>query len=215
MRVESEIERFWSKVHKADGCWLWTAARNKFGYGVFTGKGRVQLYSHRFSWKLHRGDIPEGSMVLHHCDNPPCVNPDHLFIGTAMDNMRDRHDKGRYATGEQSWSSTHKDRLARGLSNGRHTHPESTRRGETHGCAKLSLAQVEEIRSLIAGGLTHRATGKIFGVDRSTITAISLGKNWRSGSLQGDVDITVRPLQGHLEMADWTLDGEEGGQLDS
>lgn len=76
------------------GCWLWTAYLNMWGYGMIMCSGKLTL-AHRLSWQLHRGDIPEGIRVLHHCDTPACVNPEHLFLGTDQDNARDMARKGR------------------------------------------------------------------------------------------------------------------------
>jgi hypothetical protein len=94
-------ERFWSKVRKTDTCWLWTAQLNNKGYGRFfyypktTRRGSYGLYAHRVSWNLAHGDIPAKMRVLHKCDTPACVRPDHLFIGTQRDNIRDCIAKGR------------------------------------------------------------------------------------------------------------------------
>ena len=93
------MERFWSKVIKTSGCWEWTAASDKYGYGRFQmgtwGHSRLIL-AHRFSWKESFGDIPEGMFVCHKCDNPKCVKPDHLFLGTAKENTIDCVKKGRH-----------------------------------------------------------------------------------------------------------------------
>ena len=89
--------RFWNYVTKADGCWLWTGARNEHGYGVLHVRS-VQtgnLLAHRVSWEIHYQEVPAGTYVLHHCDNPPCVRPDHLFLGTKAENTRDMMRKGR------------------------------------------------------------------------------------------------------------------------
>ncbi len=96
-------ERFWKYVQKTDTCWIWIGARlSKNGYGVLgkTEQGEDQsiyrnVTTHRFSWELHFGMIPEGLLVCHHCDNPPCVNPSHLFLGTDQDNVDDMFRKGR------------------------------------------------------------------------------------------------------------------------
>lgn len=90
-------ERFWAKVNKdgPDGCWLWTGAILKSGYGsIGDGPHRTDT-THRVSWRLHFGDIPRGLYVLHHCDNKPCIRPEHLFLGTHADNMRDMARKNR------------------------------------------------------------------------------------------------------------------------
>lgn len=95
-------ERFWQKVVKTDACWLWAGARSgtmKYGYLHFGSKTeRSPKAAHRVSWEIHRGQIPEGIWVLHRCDNPKCVNPDHLFLGNRTDNMRDAAAKGRICT---------------------------------------------------------------------------------------------------------------------
>ena len=93
-------ERFWAKVNKGTDaeCWEWNASRNSFGYGQLTivgPNGKRPRTTHRLSWELHVGPIPEGMCILHRCDNPPCVNPAHLFIGTKADNYRDMRAKGR------------------------------------------------------------------------------------------------------------------------
>ena len=87
--------RFWDKVRLGPGCWEWQAAANTKGYGNFKLNGRVQTAT-RVVWKWLRGPDPGRLMVLHHCDNPACVNPGHLFLGTATDNARDSVDKGRH-----------------------------------------------------------------------------------------------------------------------
>jgi hypothetical protein len=93
-------DRFWSKVLKTETCWLWQAQRNNKGYGCLavyrSDKGRHwPTYAHRLSWTLTNGPIPDELNVLHRCDTPACVNPDHLFLGTQCDNMRDCVNKGR------------------------------------------------------------------------------------------------------------------------
>ena len=87
-------QRFWIKVKKTRNCWLWTGSTVLDGYGVIhDGKNRG---AHRVSWQIHHGPIPNGMCVLHHCDNPPCVRPEHLFLGTKRDNALDSINKGRH-----------------------------------------------------------------------------------------------------------------------
>lgn len=101
------IERFnekWS-LDPGSGCWMWTGGVHKNGYGRFALESRVIEWAHRAAWLLLRGPIPEGLYVCHHCDVPLCVNPDHLFVGTATDNMRDAARKGRVVVPAETYRS--------------------------------------------------------------------------------------------------------------
>lgn len=143
--------RFWSKVRvtSANDCWEWLAQRQN-GYGVFRD-GRMKK-AHRVAWELVNEQIPVGLHVLHSCDNPGCVNPKHLFVGTHSDNMKDRQKKGR--------------------ANDFHG------RGESHGGAKLTEVDVKVIREM-AGSASHRELGEFYGVSRSLIGQIINRKIWR------------------------------------
>jgi hypothetical protein len=122
---------FWSRVRKTDGCWLWEGAWTKGAgaddearYGVFSRGARgTGVPAHRFSWELANGTIPAGGHVLHRCDVPLCVRPDHLFLGDQLANMRDMAAKGRQAL------QAHPERAARGDRHGTHTRPETVTRG--------------------------------------------------------------------------------------
>lgn len=122
------VERFWSKVKKTDSCWIWTGGHLKHGYGMIRAGGTEhrRLGAHRVSWMIHHNEIPNGLYVLHHCDNPPCVNPAHLFLGTHLDNVRDMHQKGRASGGRMFGNSFRRTtteeqvRQIRGLFKNRH-----------------------------------------------------------------------------------------------
>lgn len=93
-------ERFWAKVRKTPTCWEWTASLTGAGYGKIGVNGRI-ITASRLSFEWACGPIPPGMFICHHCDNPKCVRPDHLFLGTALDNSRDCKAKGRTAAGER------------------------------------------------------------------------------------------------------------------
>jgi len=94
-------DRFWSFVTKTPTCWLWTGCTDHFGYGWISEKGKPEK-AHRISFRIHNGPIPKGKQVLHTCDDPPCTRPDHLYLGTHKDNMKDMADRGRMARGENA-----------------------------------------------------------------------------------------------------------------
>jgi hypothetical protein len=95
--MKSVEERFWSKVNIPSlyACWEWTASKQRRGYGRFKLNSKPEK-AHRIAWSLVNGKIPEGMCILHKCDNPPCVNPLHLFLGTHADNMKDMRQKNRF-----------------------------------------------------------------------------------------------------------------------
>lgn len=150
------VQRFFDNVSPEpnSGCWLWTASTTVDGYGNFTVQGKP-VRAHRFSYELHRGPLGE-MQCLHHCDTPPCVNPQHLFTGTHRDNMADRHRKGR-------------DSKYVGVS----------QPGEENPMAKLTWEIVREIRREVAAGSKQAHMAKRFGVDRATVCYVVSGRIWR------------------------------------
>ena len=165
------VERFWQRVDKngpvvreeLGPCWVWTGARRADGYGTLgltTALSNVR--AHRFSWELANGEIPAGLYVCHHCDNRACVRPDHLFLGTHGDNMRDGVAKGRFLKGDN-----HPSRLR----------PETVPQGSQRAAAKLTEADVIEIRRLRA---THKLAdlAERFGVSKAAVCLICTRKTW-------------------------------------
>lgn len=111
-RFKTLEERFWEKVDKRsdDECWEWKNCKTHFGYGKIK-VGKQYKPAHRVMWELYYGSVPDGMLVLHKCDNPPCVNPKHLFLGTYLDNVRDMiaKDRVKYVRGEQHGHAKFKD----------------------------------------------------------------------------------------------------------
>ena len=151
MRWPSLNERFWAKVEKTDPCWLWYGSKRTFGHGRLK-LGKHTLAAHRVSWEIHFGNIPNGLCVLHRCDNPSCVRPDHLFLGTKSDNNVDRDSKDRQAKGDRNGSRIHRDRMPRGVANI---------------ATKLTPSDVIEIRRRFASGETQTRIAKDFPVCQS------------------------------------------------
>jgi len=147
-------KRFWDKVDKRgpDECWEWNGAKCSSGYGIIRIENRA-LSAHRVSYEIHYGPIPDGMHVLHICDRPPCCNPAHFFLGTHQDNMDDRVKKNR---------SNRKVKI-----------------GEDAGSAKLTEAQVREIRQLRATGMTQRDVADRFGISQPNVWKIVHRKAWQ------------------------------------
>ena len=145
------IERFWEKVsiRGDDECWLWIGRTIVGGNGQIWSEGR-KLRSNRVAWELTYGSISKGMNVCHHCDNPLCCNPRHLFLGTQADNQADMVRKGRSY------------------------HPI----GERNNSRKLSDRQVFEIRSLVAKGITQQKLADRYGVSQTTISEIVSRQTW-------------------------------------
>ncbi len=193
--TDKDRARFESKIYPEpnSGCWLWDGGIGRGGYGRFA-VGRKTLRAHRVSYELHVGAVPRGeghhgTCVLHKCDNPPCVNPAHLFLGTNSDNTADRHAKGRDAKGDRSGRRTRPDRTARGSSmhatrntasgarHGWHTMPERCPRGERNGSAKLTDAQVATIREQFAHGMSRKDLSILWQTPFGTICDFISGRS--------------------------------------
>lgn len=169
-------QRFESKVDRSggpDACWPWTGSKPGYGYGLIGsgGKHGRTLRAHRVAWELANGPIPAGLWVLHLCDNPPCVNHRHLFLGDQAANMADMAAKKR------SGPANKPERMPRGARHGTQTMPHRIARGERHGAAKLTRRQVLEIAS---SSRSSRMLAAAFHVSRRTIMFIKQRRTWKS-----------------------------------
>ena len=160
------MKRFWEKVRKGPGCWLWVSAKKSSGYGAFRFNGRARR-ANRVSWEIANGPIPPGLCVLHRCDVRACVRPSHLFLGTVKDNSDDMVAKGR---------NRHVSVIT-GIRN----------RGEMANFAKLTESKVREIRSIYGpatgkgqnGPVSQKKIAIIFGVSQGAISAIVTRLTWK------------------------------------
>lgn len=153
------------KEDPATGCWIWQRKRTRHGYGLMGrgGGGSNEIMTHRASWIIHWGPIPDGMHVLHECDNPPCCNPNHLSIGTHDDNMKDAARKGRTNSGD-NWQQTVGVKIPR---------------GKSHYRAAFSEADVKFIRES-RGVIPGLRLAEKYGVSPSTISKLQLGNRWKS-----------------------------------
>lgn len=156
--IQNVSDRFWRKVRLAigDSCWEWAAALHRLGYGQFGIRLGEKSYrmkqAHRVAWELTNGPIPAGQKVLHRCDNRRCCRPDHLFLGTQLDNIADMVAKGRQ----------------RGAP------------GDSHPGRKLNSIQAEEVRSLLRDKTLRQIDiAKRYGVYPTVISKIAIGKLWK------------------------------------
>ena len=163
-----DTERFWSFVDKgrADECWPWTGGVNarRDGYGRFWVK-RIEYRTNRMAFWLRYGVDPAEQDVCHRCDNPPCCNPAHLFLGTRAVNLADMRQKNRQATGDR---------------HGLRRHPDAAAKGGQLPQTKLTVNQVVEIRTRYAlGGVRQVDLAAEYGVDQANVSAIVLRKSWK------------------------------------
>lgn len=151
--TSADKDRFLRKVKQGEGCWLFTASLNRLGYGQFGISGKVHK-AHRVAWRIFQGEIPAGMSVLHKCDVRNCVNPDHLFLGTQLDNMRDCKAKGRLVL-------------------------PAPRHGEQNHMSKLTQEQVTEMREhKKKTGHGCKLIAKTYGVSAMTVYRAVTGQSW-------------------------------------
>lgn len=167
-RQRASAGDFWSQVDPTGACWLWTGQRYARGYGRYPHpQTHVWGYAHRLAYELTHGPIPGGLVVRHKCDNPPCVNPQHLELGTQLDNIADRDRRGRTARGDQHGSRNHPERFA------------ITREPELRlGRAVLTMDQVREARRRHGAGETYAVIARALGVTPKTIGNLCRGTTW-------------------------------------
>ena len=156
-RPKPILDRLFRYIKKTDTCWEWIGAKNYNGYGVLRVYGR-NLMAHRLMWIEHNGPIPEDMCACHRCNNPSCVNPNHMFLGTHSENMKDAYKKGRKGT---SWKFI-----------------KSSAKGEQHWNCKLDDQKVMEIREL-SPILSTKVLAARFGVTPKSIQNIVARRTWR------------------------------------
>lgn len=149
--ISNRPEDFFSCIDKTEGgCWVWRGPLRWSGYGTFNLAGAKHL-AHRYSYELHKGPIGEGLFVCHSCDNPPCVNPDHLWLGTMADNMADMAAKGRAHKGPSVHSADH----------------------------PLAKLTAEKVRAIRLDSRTGKQIAADYGVCTTTIYSVKSGKHWK------------------------------------
>lgn len=159
---DDRITIFWSRTERSGKCLLWTGAMTGRGYGSFRVNGR-DVPAHRVAYELTKGAIPDGLVVRHTCDTPPCVEPTHLLIGTHQDNARDKMERGRHRSVV----------------------------GEDHFKAKITNETVLAIRSMRKNGLSTRSIARKIGSTLTTVAEVAKGQRWKH--IGGDIVSARKP----------------------
>jgi antitoxin component HigA of HigAB toxin-antitoxin module len=151
-------KRFWGKVQRTDSCWFWLGSRQSNGYGrVMVNYARIP--AHRQAWVYTNGTIPMGMWILHKCDTPLCVRPEHLFLGTPKDNTQDMLRKGRFVAGRRATGEKH----------------------HNHTLTDVQVQEIHDIRETY--GSTQQEIARRFGVSQSHVSSILLGKSRTLGTV--------------------------------
>jgi nucleotide-binding universal stress UspA family protein len=157
-----------ANLDRTDDCWLWRGKLDDRGRGRVWRNGKLVLH-HRAVWEILCGPIPSGALLCHHCDNPQCANPEHLYVGDSKTNVADMFNRGRH------WTQREPERARQvGIANGRRN---TWARGASNPKAKLTPAQVHEVAESLEGS---RALARRLGVNRSTIQRIRSGSSWNA-----------------------------------
>lgn len=162
-------------------CWEWHGTiRRGYGYFHMTAHGlKSQWRAHRVAWIYTHGAIPQDLLVLHGCDNKPCVNPQHLHLGTTADNIAEAVSRNRIQTGDCHSSRRRLDARPRGDTHYLRLHPDAAARGEAIGNAKLTDRQVKRLYALKKEGLTQKAIAQALEISQPTVSLVLLGKRWK------------------------------------
>jgi hypothetical protein len=175
--LKQKLLRYIKKLYGEDSCWEWQGCRHHTGYGVIQYKNK-QHRTHRLMYQLFVEEVPNGLLVCHKCDNPPCCNPRHLFVGSYRDNLMDAFKKGRIKTGDESSSRIHRDSFPSGDKHWMRLYPEKVPRGDKSPRAKLSSSNVLELRRLRSEGVKITDLARKFGVSDTHVKYIIYRKSW-------------------------------------